>query len=89
MRGKTDVQQPAAPEEKPAAKQSEAVAPESPKLADKSAETVALPERVDHQTRERFAKSDDCTHYRTYDPASGSYRGYDGRRRACRRTWRK
>jgi hypothetical protein len=89
MRGKTDVQQSAAPEEKAAAKQSEVVAPENPKLADKPTETVALPERVDHQTRERVAKSDDCTHYRTYDPASGSYRGYDGRRRTCQRAWRK
>ncbi len=89
IRGKTDVQQAVAPEEKPAEKQSEAVAPENPKLADKLAETVALPERVHHHTRERVAKSGDCTHYRTYDPASGSYRGYDGRRRACQQTRRK
>ena len=24
-----------------------------------------------------------CQHFRTYDPASGTYKGYDGRRRSC------
>jgi BA14K-like protein len=74
---------PAAVEEKAAAKQSEAVAPENSKPANKPAETVPLPKRVEHEPRKRAISLNDCTHYRTYDPASGTYRGYDGRRRSC------
>jgi hypothetical protein len=29
-------------------------------------------------------RSDNCKSYRTYDPASGTYTGYDGQRRVCR-----
>jgi hypothetical protein len=83
-------------EEKPAAKQSEAkqeakqseeVAPEDSKPANKPVETVPfvpLPKRAEHEPRQRAVSSNNCTHYRTYDPASGTYRGYDGRRRSCR-----
>jgi hypothetical protein len=96
-RGKTVGQQPVAPVEKPAAEQQqEATAPSSSKTADKPVEaekpveTGSLPGRVEHQNRVK--KSDDCTHYRTYDPASGTYKGYDGRRRSClerESNWRK
>jgi outer membrane biosynthesis protein TonB len=76
-------EKPAAVEEKPAAKQSEAVAPEKSQPANKPVETVPLPKRVEHKPREPIS-SNDCTHYRTYDPESGTYRGYDGERHSCR-----
>jgi hypothetical protein len=75
-------QKPAAVEEKSAAKQSEEVAPENSKPVIKPVETVPLPKR-----RERATSSDDgyCSeHYRSYDPASRTYTGYDGQRRSCR-----
>jgi BA14K-like protein len=31
----------------------------------------------------RSKKSGDCTQYRTYDPSTRTYTGYDGRRRPC------
>ena len=86
-RGKTVEQRPAAPEGKSVANQPEAMVPENSKSADKPVEvdkpveTGALPERVERQ--HRVKKSDNCTHYRTYDQASGTYKGYDGRRRSC------
>jgi hypothetical protein len=78
-RGKASEQKPA--EEKAAAKQSEGVAPVNSQPAIKPVDTVPLPKRVE---RERAISSDDCSHYRSYDPASGTYTGYDGRRRSCR-----
>jgi hypothetical protein len=53
--------------------------PENSKPAIKPVETVQLP-------REHAMTPDNgysCQRYRTYDPASGTYRGYDGRRRSC------
>jgi hypothetical protein len=79
---RTMEQKPAGVEEKPAAKQSEGVA-ENSKPEDKPAETVPLPKRVEHELRGR-ALSPSCFYYRTYDPASGTYRSYDGRIRSCR-----
>ena len=73
---------PAAVEEKPAAKQSEAVAPETSKPVNKPVET--LQKRVEHEPYQRAMRSDNCKSYRTYDPASGTYRGFDGQRRVCR-----
>jgi hypothetical protein len=55
------------------------VAPENSKPAIKPVETVPLP-------REHAMSPDDgysCQRYRTYDPASGTYTGYDGRRHSC------
>lgn len=80
QRGKV-VEKPAVLEEKPAAKQSEGVAPEKSEPAIKPAEAVPLP-----KGRERATSSDSghgCQHYRSYDPASGTYTGYDGKRRSC------
>jgi hypothetical protein len=71
-------EKPAALEEKPATKQSEGVAPENSKPAIKPVET-GPPNR-------RATSQDDgygCQHYRTYDPASGTYKGYDGQRHSC------
>jgi hypothetical protein len=57
------------------------VAPENSKLAFKPVETVPSP-----KPRGRAMSQDNgsgCQHYRTYDPASGSYTGYDGRHHSC------
>ena len=67
-----------------AAKQPDSVAPENSKPAIKPVETVPLPKRVEHEPRERTMSPDGCQRYRTYDPASGTYTGYDGRRHSCR-----
>src|SRR6266550_4495002 len=72
---------PAAAEEKTAAKQSDDVAPEDSKPADQSLETVPLPKHGER--RQRAASGESCTRYRTYDAASGTYRGFDGRTRPC------
>jgi hypothetical protein len=48
----------------------------------KPVETVPLP-----KPRERATSSDDgngCRSFRSYDPASRTYMGYDGQRRSCR-----
>jgi hypothetical protein len=75
-------QKPAAVEQKSAARQSESVAPESSKPVNKPVET--LQKRVEQEPHQRAMRSDNCKSYRTYDPASGTYRGYDGQRRVCR-----
>jgi hypothetical protein len=77
-------QRPAAVEEKPAAKQSESVAPEDSKPANKPVQTAPLQRRVEHEPHPRAMRSDSCKSYRTYDPVSATYRGYDGQRRSCR-----
>jgi len=85
-RGKAVEQKPAAVEEKAAAKQPEGVVPVDSKPTVKSVETVPLPKRVEEVQRERAKNPDDgnCARlYRSYDPASGTYMGYDGRRRSC------
>jgi hypothetical protein len=63
------------------------VAPENSKPAIKPVETVPLPRRVEREPRERAVSPDDgygCQRYRSYDPASGTYMGYDGQRHSCR-----
>jgi hypothetical protein len=80
---RTMEQKPAGVEEKPAAKQSEDVAAENSKPENKPVETAPLPKRVEHEPRGR-ALSPNCFYYRTYDPAAGTYRSYDGRIRSCR-----
>jgi BA14K-like protein len=92
QRGKAVEQKPAvdekpiAVEEKPAVKHSEDVAPKNSQPAIKPVETVLLPKRVEHKPRERAMSSDDanCSRYHSYDPASGTYTGYDGQRHSCR-----
>jgi hypothetical protein len=80
---------PAVAEEKPAPRQLEAVAPPQDaasaigKPADKPVEAAAAPKRVHREVGKRASRSDGCSHFRTYDAASGSYRGYDGRRHPC------
>jgi hypothetical protein len=77
-------QRPAAVEKKSAAKQSESVAPEDSKPANKPVQTAPLQRRVEHEPHQRAMRSDGCKSYRTYDPVSATYRGYDGVRRSCR-----
>lgn len=79
-RGMPVGQKPAAVEDNPPAKQSEGVAPENSKPANKPPETAQLPKRVG----QRGMSPDECAQrYRSYDAASGTYRSYDGRRRPC------
>jgi hypothetical protein len=91
QRGKAVEQKPAAVEEKtiaveekPGAKQSEAAAPESSKPVTKPAESVAVPKHAEHSPRERAIRRGGCQHFQSYDSGSGTYTGYDGRRRSCR-----
>src|SRR4051812_15043072 len=62
----------------PTAKESQGVAQVPSKPVTQPVETVPLPKRAE---RERPLSRDDgygCQRYRTYDPASGTYTGYDG-----------
>ena len=51
------------------------VATENSKSAIKPRESA----RVEHKQRGGYG----CQHFRTYDPASGTYKGYDGRQHSC------
>ena len=77
---------PAAVEEKPPTKQSEAAVPEINKPADNPVRAAPFPlqKRAEQEPRERSVGPTGCTRFRSYDPASGTYRSYDGRRRSCR-----
>jgi hypothetical protein len=72
------MEKPAAAEERRPAQQSEGVAPDNIKPEIKQVETAAPSRRAISQNI-----GYGCQHYRTYDPASGTYRGYDGKRRSC------
>ena len=79
---------PAVVEEKPAPRQLEAVAPPQDAVPaigkpQQPVEAAAVPKRVNREACKRASRSDGCSHFRTYDAASGSYRGYDGRRHSC------
>ena len=56
-----------------------AVQPDVPTENSKSAIKPGEPARVEHKPRGGHG----CQHFRTYDPASGTYMGYDGRRHSC------
>jgi hypothetical protein len=82
-------EKPAAVEDKPAAKQSEA-APQDSEPVTRPVETVPSPvpspKRV--ELRDHAASSGDCSHYRSFDRISKTYRSYDGQIRPCRMTSR-
>jgi hypothetical protein len=88
QRGKAVERKPAA-EEAPvqAAKQPDSAPPLESKPAAQPVETVPLlKKRVEQEPRERATSPEDgyrCLRYRTYNPASGTYRGYDGQRHSC------
>jgi hypothetical protein len=72
--------------EKSAATQPDVAPPEESKPAIKPVESIPLPKRVEAPI-ERATNPDDrygCQRYRSYDPVSGSYMGFDGKRRPCR-----
>jgi BA14K-like protein len=79
-------EKPAAVEEKPPTKQSEAAVPENNKPADNPVRAAPFPlqKRAEQEPRERPLGPTGCTRFRTYNPVSGTYRSYDGRRRSCR-----
>ncbi|WP_334381769.1 BA14K family protein [Bradyrhizobium sp. AZCC 1577] len=56
-----------------------AVQPDVARENGKSAIRPGEPARVEHKPRGGYG----CHHFRTYDPASGTYKGYDGRRHSC------
>lgn len=56
-----------------------AVQPDVATENSKSAIRPRQPARVEHKPRGSYG----CQHFRTYDPASGTYKGYDGRRHSC------
>jgi BA14K-like protein len=56
-----------------------AVQPDVARENGKSAIKPGEPARVEHKPRGGYG----CQHFRTYDPASGTYKGYDGRRHSC------
>ena len=77
-------EKPAVAEEKTAAKQPESAVPEDSKPAPETVGTVPLPRRAERQARERSIGPPGCTHFRSYDQASGTYRAFDRQRRPCR-----
>ena len=86
-RGKSVEQNPSAIEQKPAAKQSEAVPPESSNPVIKPVETVPAPKHAEHaepKPLERAVRRGGCQNFQSYDPESGTYTGYDGQRHSCR-----
>src|SRR5258708_7331484 len=56
-----------------------AVQPDVATENSKSAIEPGEPARVGHKPRGGYG----CQHFRTYDPASGTYMGYEGRRHSC------
>src|SRR6202022_3285398 len=56
-----------------------AVQPDLATENSKSAIKPGEPARVEHEPRGGYG----CQHFRTYDPASGTYMGYEGRRHSC------
>ena len=56
-----------------------AVQPDVAGVNSRSATKPREPARVEYKPR----GGSGCQHFRTYDPGSGSYRGYDGRRHSC------
>jgi hypothetical protein len=77
-------ERPAATEEKTAAQQPESAGPADSKPAPETVGTVPLPRRAERQARERSIGPPGCTHFRSYDQASGTYRAFDRQRRPCR-----
>jgi hypothetical protein len=75
---------PPAAEEKPLTKQSEAAVPETGKPADNPVKAAPLQKRAEQEPHERPVGPPGCTHFRSYDPVSGTYRTYNGRRLSCR-----
>lgn len=52
-------------------------------VADRTGSVARSPDPAPARSARRSAKAPRCTHYRTYDPDKGTYRGYDGKLHAC------
>jgi hypothetical protein len=76
--------EPKAPEPKSAANPPGDAVPDDSQAAVKPFDVVPLPKRADRRMREHAAGPPSCTHFRTYNAASGTYRDYEGRTRPCR-----
>jgi hypothetical protein len=74
----------AAAEENTAAKHQDGVVPESRRPAAEPVEATPLQKRVENEPRKPTVGPPGCMHFRSYQPASGTYRSFDGRRLACR-----
>jgi hypothetical protein len=74
----------AAAEENAAAKQPRGVMPKNRKPATAPVVAAPLQKRVENGPRKPTAGPPGCTHFRSYQPASGTYRSFDGRSLACR-----
>jgi hypothetical protein len=71
-------------EAKTAAKPSEEAAPDNSQTSTGALEVVPLPKRADRRLRAQATTAPGCMHFRTYDAAAGTYRGFDGKIRPCR-----
>jgi hypothetical protein len=71
-------------DEKTAARESGDTTAGLGKPAPEPARPAPSPERERRKSREGSAGPPGCTRFRSYDPGSGSYTDYSGRRRACR-----
>jgi hypothetical protein len=71
-------------EEKSAARDSSDATAALGKAAPEVARPAPSPERERRKSRQGSAGPPGCTRFRTYDPSSGTYTDYSGRRRACR-----
>ncbi|HWX85388.1 MAG TPA: BA14K family protein [Xanthobacteraceae bacterium] len=74
----------AAAEENTAAKQPRGVMPKNRKPATAPVQAAPLQKRVENGPRNPTVGPPGCTHFRSYQPASGTYLSFDGRRLACR-----
>jgi outer membrane biosynthesis protein TonB len=78
-------EKPAVAHEKPALKQKSVAKQSESAVHSKGIERSksVQPARAAHKPRERTMVML-CTHFRTYNPSSGTYRGYDGQTHSCR-----
>jgi hypothetical protein len=72
-----------AAEEKTASKSPEEIEPPTSDPAVQPIETVPMPKRPQKKGRESDSGPPGCSHFRSYDPTSGTYTDLNGRRRAC------
>lgn len=84
-------EKPAVTEEKTVAVKEETTAikekipgPDNSKAAEKPLVKAPIENRDARKWREQAAGPFGCTRFRSYDPSSGTYRSYDGRRLSCR-----
>jgi hypothetical protein len=77
-------EKPTTAEAKAAVKPSDDAAPDNGPTGTTPADLVPSPKRGDRRPRELTAGAPGCTHFRSYNAASGTYRSFDGQIRACR-----